>query len=372
MAQRLTGRGPGRAGPLILVWALTVLLLGGVAGWLEMTYEGAPSASAPAPLVETRSARPESPPDRRPTETAQAMEDPATTAERDVQLPPPETVRESPEAGEGAAIRMEPVPDPALVESVNGRMLPVVAADGRQPWRAYRRPFLDPTRRPRVAIVLLDVGLSSESARSAIDGLPPEVSLAISPYAKEGQDLVRLARDAGHEVLLMAPMEPLRYPDNDPGPLTLLVDRPEAEMIDRLHETMSRFQGYAGLVNAMGSRFTASEEAMLPFLDELSRRGLLFMDAKASSKSVGPALATALGVPLVYNDRYIDNTPSGEEIDRQLSDLLFLAGDRGAAVGVARPLPVTIERLRLWAKTLDERGFVLAPVTALAGSQPVR
>ena len=34
--------------------------------------------------------------------------------------------------------------------------------------------------------------------------------------------MVARAREAGHEVLLEVPMEPFDYPDNDPGPQTLL------------------------------------------------------------------------------------------------------------------------------------------------------
>ena len=35
--------------------------------------------------------------------------------------------------------------------------------------------------------------------------------------------------------------------------------------------------------------------------------------------------------------------------------------------GIARPYPVTIERLAQWAASLDEKGIDLAPVSALIG-----
>ena len=53
-------------------------------------------------------------------------------------------------------------------------------------------------------------------------------------------------------MLLQVPMEPFDYPDNDPGPQTLLTSLDAGQNIDRLHWLMSRFQGYVGIVNYHG------------------------------------------------------------------------------------------------------------------------
>ncbi len=39
---------------------------------------------------------------------------------------------------------------------------------------------------------------------------------------------------------------------------------------------------------------------------------------------------------------------------------------------VARPLPVTIERLKQWAGKLEAKGIALAPITAIVDRQPDR
>ena len=51
------------------------------------------------------------------------------------------------------------------------------------------------------------------------------------------------------------------------------------------------------------------------------------------------------------------------EIDRTLVKLETLAKERGLAVGVASALPVSIERLGAWIKTLESRGIMLVPLT---------
>jgi len=51
------------------------------------------------------------------------------------------------------------------------------------------------------------------------------------------------------------------------------------------------------------------------------------------------------------------------EIDRTLIKLETLAKERGLAVGVASALPISIERIAAWIKTLDSRGIMLVPLT---------
>ena len=72
------------------------------------------------------------------------------------------------------------------------------------------------------------------------------MTFAFAPYGGDLERLVARARDEGHEVLLQVPMEPFDYPDNDPGPQTLLTSLDAGQNIDRLHWLMSRFQGYVG------------------------------------------------------------------------------------------------------------------------------
>ncbi|MDP1340887.1 divergent polysaccharide deacetylase family protein, partial [Klebsiella variicola] len=74
----------------------------------------------------------------------------------------------------------------------------------------------------------------------AIETLPPEVTLSFAPYGPRLQEWIDKAREAGHEVLLELPMEPFGYPQNDPGPHTLLTGGNTAENISRLEWLMSR------------------------------------------------------------------------------------------------------------------------------------
>jgi uncharacterized protein len=166
-----------------------------------------------------------------------------------------------------------------------------------------------------------------------------------------------------HEILLQIPMEPYDYPDNDPGPQTLLTSLAPEQNIDRLYWHLSRFQGYAGIANFMGARFIASDAVMLPVVREAAKRGLGYFDDGSVPRSVAPSLATAQAMPFAKSDLSIDAVPTAGEIDRALAKLEALAKERGVAIGVASALPISIERISLWARTLENRGVMLAPLT---------
>jgi polysaccharide deacetylase 2 family uncharacterized protein YibQ len=160
-------------------------------------------------------------------------------------------------------------------------------------------------------------------------------------------------------------MEPFDYPDNDPGPQTLLASLKPEQNIDRLQWLMSRFQGYVGVTNLMGARFTAAESALAPVLREVGKRGLLYLDDGASHRSLAAQIANSDNVPFARAELTIDASPTPQNIDRALGRLEALAKERGHAIGIASALPATIDRIAQWSKSAGNRGFTLVPISAV-------
>lgn len=253
-----------------------------------------------------------------------------------------------------------------LLESSRYGMIPV-AADGLKPFRAYAAGGdllrARAAAMPSVAIVITGLGVGAAKTNDAIMKLPASVTLAFTPYGSDPSKLVGQARAQKHEVLLQIPMEPFDYPDNDPGPQTLLTSLPAEQNIDRLMWHMSRFQGYVGLANFMGSRFVVTEAALQPVIKEAARRGLGYLDDGSAPRSVAGPAADAQAMPFAKADVTIDAVPTAAEIDRVLARLEGIAREHGAAVGVASALPVSIERIGSWARQLESRGILLVPLT---------
>lgn len=237
--------------------------------------------------------------------------------------------------------------------------LPIISQDGRTPFEAYRRPFA-PNGRPKVALVIGGLGLNARTTQVAIETLPAEITLSFSPYAEGLQGWIDMARAHGHEVLLEAPMEPVDYPDNDPGPLTLMSGGQGPETVKKLEWIMSRATGYFGLTNYLGSKFLGSDGAYQTFAAALRGRGLAFVDDGTASRRSGKGVARASA------ERVIDDQLNQTAIDQQLLALEASALQRGQALGSGFAYPVTLEKVAQWSRGLSDRGFQLAPVSAFA------
>jgi polysaccharide deacetylase 2 family uncharacterized protein YibQ len=236
--------------------------------------------------------------------------------------------------------------------------LPIIAQDGRTPFEAYRRPFI-PNGRPRVSLVIGGLGLNSRATQAAIETLPAEITLSFSPYAEGLQGWVDMARAHGHEVLLEAPMEPLDYPDNDPGPYTLMAAAQGPETVKKLEWVLSRATGYFGLTNYLGSKFLASDGAYQTFAAALRGRGLAFVDDGSAARRGGSGIVRGTA------ERLIDDQLNQTAIDQQLLALEASALQRGQALGAGFAYPVTLEKVAQWSRGLGDRGFQLAPASAL-------
>ena len=261
---------------------------------------------------------------------------------------------------------LPPAPDQRLVEPGRDGLLPVIGPDGRQPWQVYARPFADRTLRPRIAIVVAGLGLRESTTLAAIETLPPDVTLAFTPYARDLPRWARAARAAGHEFLIQVPMEPVDFPTSDPGPKALMTGLSTTDNKSRLEWSLARATGYVGVMTYMGSRYTADGAVMRPTAEALRARGLMVLDSRTAGNSVIADVAAELGLPAAVATRFVDATPTRSAVDARLAELERFARQNGTAIGIAADYPGSIERIAAWCATLTEKGLVLAPVSALA------
>jgi polysaccharide deacetylase 2 family uncharacterized protein YibQ len=367
----------GAAGIAALAVAAFVAMFGFVAFWVFTkddplggeprhvvkleTPSQTPPAAAPQSQTKTMPAAPQAPSADNRTVT---IIDGNTGQRRDVVVnnPAPDTPPANPNEVTAAAPRT----DSRLVEPSKHGSIPKIGPDGVRPLEAYASPIPVPpavSADAMIAIVITGLGISDAVTGEAIAKLPPAVTLSFLPHSGELPRWVTRARASGHEVLLQIPMEPFDYPDNDPGPQTLTLNATAAENIDRLHFFLSRVQGYVGVANFMGARFTSNDAALAAILAETGKRGLLFLDDGVSPRSVAAAVAAKAKAPFLRADLVIDAKPEWAEIDAALARLETLATSQGVVVATAGSRPVTLERLARWAKSLETRGIRLVPVS---------
>jgi polysaccharide deacetylase 2 family uncharacterized protein YibQ len=256
-------------------------------------------------------------------------------------------------------------PDTRVSERSDYGFLPKVSDADVRPLDAYSRPITrEFTSIPKIAVIVSGLGLSEAGTQNAISRLPADVTFALAPYGEDLDLWMQQARSKGHELLLQLPLEPFDFPDNDPGPHTLLVSLRPTEMLDRLAFLLTRATNYVGIIPEMGARFTSTRPSMEYLMEKLKARGLMFADNGTSSRSIAPEVAEEMRIPFSAVDVVLDEVPREDDIDAKLLQLEGVARSRGVAVAAGSALPVTVRQLEKWVRDLEERGLQLVPVSA--------
>lgn len=255
-------------------------------------------------------------------------------------------------------------PNPDLVEETEDGKLPIIGADGLRPMDQYARPWSG-ERGARVAIVLSGLGLSQTGSQKAVQQLPAGVTLAFAASGNSLQRWMQEARRKGHEILLQVPFEPFDYPANDPGPGTLLTASSAKDNLERLHQAMARVTNYTGIVNYQGAQYLSDEKALRPILQDVAKRGLLFLDDGTSSLSKTNSVSDAVKLPHAFADVVLDGQVQTQAILRKLDELGRIADRQGTAIGIAAAYDESIDAVRKWAEEAAQRGIEIVGVSAI-------
>lgn len=251
-------------------------------------------------------------------------------------------------------------PDVAPEQRAAVPKLPAVVADA--PWVRNAVPAPAVNGRPMIAIVIDDLGVDRKRSGKVID-LPGPLTTAFLSYARDVSTQARAARTNGHELLVHVPMEP--SVDMDPGEGALRTSMTPAQVASTLKADLAKFDGYVGINNHMGSRFTEDEARMRVVLSALKDGGLLWLDSRTTARSTGGALAREMGVPYAERNIFLDNVETLPAIQAQLAEVEKTALKHGYAIAIGHPYDATVEALARWLPTLEKKGMVLVPLTAI-------
>ncbi len=267
---------------------------------------------------------------------------------------------------------LPPVDTTEMIEvTADGLRLPKISAVGWMPWIAYARRYTPDGPPARVGLMMINVGSNEPMMKRAIEQLPGEVSLAFLPGTPDLNRWLQRARDYGHEVYLMLPVE-------DPGgpaergikPIETGVDA--AENIRRLRAAMAKAEGYVGFVIPFPGPVSQSEATFRPVVKEISERGLGLVEINAAQTA--PAvyrLTVEMGVGYARNSSVLDYKATraniDENLDRMVKWVTETMPEKGQtqrhAFGVVQPNAAAIDAIVDWAQRLSHRpGVALLPI----------
>jgi len=255
---------------------------------------------------------------------------------------------------------------PAALNAAGEQNAPIVEVPAAQP-ETSAEPGLDPAplvpARPMLAVILDDIGPDRAVAETLIaSGVP--VTLSILPFAEAAPDIARAATQAGLEVFVHMPMEPVGLAD--PGPNALLRAHGAEEIARRVRWALSRVPGATGLNNHMGSAMTADRAAMARVFSALQSSGLVFVDSLTHPGSVAAGMAAQSGLTALRRDVFLDHVRSPEAIDAAIEEALQRARQSGSAIAIGHPHAMTITALEGLAARAEAAGVELVTVSRLA------
>lgn len=234
--------------------------------------------------------------------------------------------------------------------------------------RDVREPNLKPSQGPaRVAVVIDDLGRSVGTIER-LRGIGVPITYAVLPYETRTSEVVRALADSGQEMILHLPMQ--AKGTQNPGPGALSVDMTPERVREVTARALDQTPGVIGVNNHMGSAFTADATLVAAVMDEVSARGLIFLDSRTTPETVGAAQARAAGVPWIERSVFLDNERVEEAIRARFLEGLGVAAERGQAVLIGHPYPETMAVLEREIPRARDRGFEFVGISRLVAASP--
>lgn len=197
---------------------------------------------------------------------------------------------------------------------------------------------------PRIAIIIDDIGYDKKITL-AISELNPEITFSVLPFSPFGKVLSEKLHKKGLQLMLHLPMEPIEYPDIDPGPGAILLNMTPDDLLEQLRKNIDDVSYIAGVNNHMGSKLTAQSDQMNQIFTILKKENLFFIDSRTSAESKSRASARLLQLKFAQRDVFLDNIQDTGYITGQLKELIHLAKQHGTAIGIGHPYKATLETL---------------------------
>ena len=257
---------------------------------------------------------------------------------------------------------LPPAPYDGLTEESQYGLLPVIGKNNLTPFKAYRKPYVVDVNKPVIAIGIKGIGLSQSLYDGIFERLVPQVSVILSPYVDNVDDVQKTARAKGYETWMLLPLETKKFPYDDPGSMGILAKAGLKFNQDNFKRVLARTSGYAGIATYTDSAFLDSQTMLNGVLSDAMIRGLGVFEMNTSRD--------AMSLKLAINNRapHVAASIKAQErtIEQFLTALKKEAQQERRAVGVLNVTPAMLASFQAEIKKAREEGFEIVPLSALA------
>ncbi len=180
-----------------------------------------------------------------------------------------------------------------------------------------------------VALIIDDAGNDLADLERFLR-FPGEMSVAVLPQLPYSRECAVKVHEAGKEVILHLPLEPLGNENPGPGAVLVSFDRSRIRRI--LDADFSTVPFARGVNNHMGSLATQDRAVMDTLLSYLKEKNKYFIDSRTVSSTLGKEYAERYGVPWAERNFFLDNSAAQDAILRVLNDGVAYARLHGRAI----------------------------------------
>jgi polysaccharide deacetylase 2 family uncharacterized protein YibQ len=211
----------------------------------------------------------------------------------------------------------------------------------------------------RIAVIIDDVGYSSATIEEYLK-FNGRLTFSVLPSLSRSREYAELLHRNGFEVMIHVPMEPISYPETDPGPSAILITDTKSDIAHKLASMIEENPFAKGANNHMGSKATQDLNVMRCTLEILKSEGFFWVDSLTTNASLGYGLAKELKLPATKRDVFLDNEDSFSYINSQFERLKQIAKQQGTAVGIGHITKKnTLGVLRYQLPLLNSQNFKL-------------
>lgn len=269
--------------------------------------------------------------------------------------PPPAT---------GETLALVPAPAPEITENIGGVVLPKIGEKNTAARQMYARNFQRSAGVKPLSILITDAGMNAQSVGMLLT-LPPQISVAISPYAHNAAAIIKRLRSRGIEVWTYLPVAGEGYPADDPGPLGLVVSLPEDEIVRRTRTAIAETIGSVGVVFPADEQLSRRLSAVRSALKEALSRGLYVLAARPTQTLESWSKSEDELALLRRADVTLDPLENEALITSKLAGILPLLQEKGHLIVTASARPQTLQLLGAWLRAHPpQTPTALAPLSA--------
>lgn len=219
-----------------------------------------------------------------------------------------------------------------------------------------------------IALIIDDFGNNAEGTNAMMQ-LDIPITFAVMPFLPSSFSDAKAADNAGFEVIMHIPMEPIHGKKEWLGPRGITTDLSNEEIKQRIEEGLDEIKFAIGMNNHMGSKATQDKRVMEKILQIAKERNLIFIDSVTNENSVVMEVAEFVGVTSFKRDVFLDNSKASKDIEKQLIKLGDIALEKGYAIGIGHVGPeggtVTAEAIKAVYPKLQKKGIEFIYVSQL-------